>query len=283
MSAWHSHDYARIEAAIRYLDAHASRQPSLAEAARAAHLSPQHFQRVFRRWAGISPKRFVQLLTVESAKVRLRAGRSVLDAAWGAGLSGPGRLHDLFVNLEAVTPGEFKTRGGGLRVRHGFHPTPFGTALLAATDRGICHLSFVDESRERKALSELRRAWPNAELHEDTRATAKLVARVFSGTANGHRRKPLTVLTGGTNFQAQVWRALLKIPPGARTTYGALAKAIGKPKAARAVGNAVASNPIAYLIPCHRVVRSVGTLGDYRWGPDRKRALLAWESVRAEA
>lgn len=283
MNAWHSHDYARIEAALRYLDEHAARQPSLAEAARAAHLSPHHFQRVFRRWAGISPKRFVQVHTVETAKARLRAGRSVLDAAWDAGLSGPGRLHDLFVNLEAVSPGEFKARGGGLIVRHGFHPSPFGTALLAATDRGICHLAFVDEGRERKALEELRRAWPSAELKQDAPATAKLIARVFPASANGRRREPLTVLAGGTNFQAQVWRALLKVPPGTRTTYGALAKAIGKPKAARAVGQAVARNPIAYLIPCHRVVRSLGALGDYRWGADRKRALLAWEAARAKA
>ncbi|MBI3830761.1 MAG: methylated-DNA--[protein]-cysteine S-methyltransferase [Planctomycetes bacterium] len=280
MKTWNPDDYRRIELAIRFLDRNATRQPDLEEIARAAHLSAFHFQRLFKRWAGVTPKRFLQILTVELAKERLAASRSVLDTAWDVGLSGPGRLHDLFVAVEAVTPGEFKARGAGLSIRYGFHATPFGLALLGVTERGVCHLAFVEESNERRALAELKCGFPAAQIAEDAVRTARFAEQVFQ--KNPKRAKSEMVLHAGTNFQAKVWNALLRIPPGAVATYGEIACAIGKPKAVRAVGHAVARNSVAYLIPCHRVIRSLGVIGHYRWGPARKRIMLAWEAARRE-
>ena len=268
-------DYTRVERAIRFLEEHAERRPSLAEVSRSAGLSPAHFQRLFSRWAGISPKRFLQFLAKEHALERLRASATVLDAAWDAGLSGPGRLHDLLVSSEAATPGEVASGGRGLAIAWGFHPTPFGECLLGMTARGICHLSFVVSGR-RAALADLRRRWPRADLHEDQALAAQTAGRAFARSPRGR----LSLHLAGTNFQMKVWEALLRIPPGAAATYGEIARRIGRPSAARAVARAVGANPVAWLIPCHRVLRSIGTIGGYRWGVERKRAMLGWEAAR---
>jgi AraC family transcriptional regulator of adaptative response/methylated-DNA-[protein]-cysteine methyltransferase len=274
-------DYARIESAIRFLDARRDAQPSLTAVARHVGLSDSHFQRMFTRWAGISPKRFLQHQTAQVVKRLLRERRSVLDASYAAGLSGPSRLHDLIVNAEAVTPGEFQRAGDGLTVLYGFHPSPFGECLIAVTRRGVCHLAFVHPVSRRDALERLRLGWPRAELVPDQPITRAAAARAFPppGTA---RRPGLALHVKGTNFQLKVWEALLGVPDGAVTTYGELAAAVGDPKAARAVGTAMGSNPISYLIPCHRVIRSTGELGGYAWGPDRKRVMLALETARGE-
>ena len=272
-------DYARVERAIRFLDAHRTEQPSLAAVARHAGLSESHFQRLFTRWAGISPKRFVQHQTAEVLKSLLRTERSVLDAAYEAGLSGASRAHDLILNAEAVTPGDVARAGEGLVVAYGFHPSPFGECLVATTPHGICHLAFTDPVTRRDALNRLRHDWPRATIVADQHGTAAAAARAFP--APGERAAPgLSIHVKGTNFQLKVWRALLAIPDGGVTTYGALAAAIDEPDASRAVGNAVGRNPISWLIPCHRVLRSTGALGGYAWGTDRKRVMLALERVR---
>ena len=273
-------DYPRIETAIRYLAAHAEEQPTLSNVAAEVGLSPFHLQRVFKRWAGISPKRLLQLLTVEHAKELLDESASVLDATYEVGLTSPARLHDHFVALEAVTPGEYKSGGGDLEIRYGFHGSPFGHMLIAATDRGICRLTFPSGDEQRDEIAGLAQRWPRATLVESRTATADLAQRIFDGES---REEPLRLLVQGTNFQIAVWRALLSIPEGEATTYSRIAHAIGRPRAVRAVGNAVGANPIAYLIPCHRVLRQIGALGGYRWGSTRKQALLAWESARLEA
>jgi len=270
-------DYARVERAIRFLEEHAERRPSLAEIARSAGLSPAHFQRLFSRWAGISPKRFLQFLAKEHVVGLLRRSASVLDAAYEAGLSGPGRLHDLIVSAEAATPGEVASGGRGVAIAWGFRPTPFGECLLGITPRGICHLSFAGPGGRRSALADLGRRWPRATLREDRALAARIAGRIFAGPGRGGLRLHLA----GTNFQLKVWEALLRIPSGAATTYGDIARRIGRPSAARAVAGAVAANPVAWLIPCHRVLRSVGTLGGYRWGIKRKRAMLGWEAARS--
>jgi AraC family transcriptional regulator of adaptative response/methylated-DNA-[protein]-cysteine methyltransferase len=270
-------NYERIGRAIAYLRRHAEEQPDLAAAARHVNLSEHHFQRLFTRWAGVSPKRFVQYLTVEHAKSRLASAGSVLDLAGAVGLSGPGRLHDLFVTLEAMSPGEYRAGGSGLAIRYGVHESPFGPALLAMTERGLCGMRFVEGDREGAAW--LRRNWPEADLRQDAAATAPVVERIFQPLASGAGR-PLALLVKGSNFQVKVWRALLELPFGSVTTYGQIAARIGAPGSARAVGGAVGANPIAWLIPCHRVIRETGLLGGYRWGPDRKAAMLGWEAAR---
>jgi AraC family transcriptional regulator of adaptative response/methylated-DNA-[protein]-cysteine methyltransferase len=271
-------DYRRIERAIRFLDARVVDQPSLEDVAREIGLSPFHAQRLFTRWAGISPKRFLGLLTVGHAKAALQAGESVLDATYEVGLSGPSRLHDLFTTYEAMTPGEYKQQGAGLVVRYGVHPTPFGTALLLTTERGIAGLSFVDDAPE-EAIADARAAWPLSRFVEDRAATGALVARLFDGTGG----EPTRLLLKGTNFQVKVWSALLRVPAGRVVSYLDLATAIGQPRAVRAVGNALAHNPVGFVVPCHRVIRATGALGDYRWGHVRRRALLAWEAAQTEA
>ncbi len=273
-------DAERVERAIRYLDAHYRSQPPLDQVAAAAGLSTYHFQRVFKRWAGVSPKRFLQFLTVEHAKTALREGQSVLNTAYDAGLSGPGRLHDLFVAVEAVTPGEFKDAGAGLSIRYGFQDSRFGECMLAATDRGICRLAFSADSDRGHLVTELGRAWPGASLQEDALGTRALARRVFAGPGSEH--SPLTLVLRGTNFQLKVWEALLRIPPGALASYSDVARSIGRPHAQRAVGTAVGQNPIAYLIPCHRVIRSTGAFGSYRWGATRKKAIVGWEAACRE-
>lgn len=272
-------DYARIERAIRYLDAERGARPTLAEVARHIGLSEAHFQKLFTRWAGISPKRFLQHRTADVVKRLLREHRSVLDASYEAGLSGPSRLHDLLVNAEAVTPGEYQREGEGLEVRYGVHPSPFGECLVAVTTRGICHLSFVHPVTRRAAVERLQHDWPRATLVPDQAATRRVAMRVFPRTGSTTATS-LSLHVKGTNFQLKVWDALLRVPDGAVTTYGGIAAAIGDPHAARAVGGAVGSNPISWLIPCHRVIRSTGELGGYAWGPERKRVMLALETTR---
>lgn len=275
-------DYARVERAIRYLDARRADQPSLAEVARHTGLSESHFQRLFTRWAGISPKRFVQHQTAAVLTSLLRERRSVLDASLTAGLSGPSRAHDLILNAEAVTPGDVARAGAGLRIAYGFHPSPFGECLVATTSHGICHLAFTGPVSRAAALARLRSDWPRAELVADQNGTRAAAAMAFP--APGARGAPgLSLHVKGTNFQLKVWRALLAIPDGGVTTYGAIAADLGEPSAARAVGNAVGQNPISWLIPCHRVLRSTGALGGYAWGPDRKRVMLTLERLRARA
>ena len=274
-------DYARIEKAIRYLDREHTVAPSLGAVADHVGLSEAHFQRLFTRWAGISPKRFLQHRTAEVVKRLLRERRPLLDVTFEAGLSGPGRLHDLLVNAEAVTPGEYQRAGEGLVIKYGFHPTPFGECLIAVTPRGICHLAFTQPISRSEALERLHHDWGGAELVPDQGATRGAAAKAFpppgSAPVSG-----LALHVKGTNFQLKVWRALLEIEPGTVTTYGDIAAMIGDPKASRAVGSAVGSNPVSYLIPCHRVIRSTGELGGYAWGPDRKRTMLALETTRLE-
>jgi AraC family transcriptional regulator of adaptative response/methylated-DNA-[protein]-cysteine methyltransferase len=272
-------DYLRIEKAISFLQLNYTRQPDLQEVARSVHLSEYHFQRLFTRWAGISPKRFLQYLTLEHAKRALKESRSVLDATFDAGLSSPGRLHDLFVTIEAMTPGEFKQSGDGLTIQYGFHPTLFGECLLAVTERGICGLSFVPEGKRGQVLKELRDRWTGATLREASAVTLPFVDRLFTRPAK-KRRAPLQLLLKGTNFQIKVWEALMRIPEGSVVSYEDLARSIGSPKSSRAVGSAVGKNPVAYIIPCHRVIRREGIIGNYHWGPERKKALLGWEWAR---
>ncbi len=269
-------DYARIEKAIRFLDSARATAPTLATVARHVGLSETHFQKLFTRWAGISPKRFVQHRTAEVVKRLLRERRPVLDVAYEAGLSGPGRLHDLVVNAEAVTPGELQRGGLGVTVRYGFHPTPFGECLIAVTPRGVCHLAFVAPMTRRDALDCLRRDWPLAELVPSQAATRGAAAKAFPPPGS-NRIPSLSLHVKGTNFQLKVWRALLEIPAGSVTTYGDIAAAVGDPKASRAVGAAVGSNPVSYLIPCHRVIRATGEIGGYAWGPERKKVMLCYE------
>jgi AraC family transcriptional regulator of adaptative response/methylated-DNA-[protein]-cysteine methyltransferase len=274
-------DYDRIAGAIDYIVEHAGSQPGLAEVAAELCLSPYHFQRLFSRWVGLSPKRFLEVVTVERAKRLLADGRlPLLDASETLGLSSTSRLHDHFVRLEAVTPGEFKAAGEGLTIRHGVAESPFGRAFVASTPRGICALAFVDDASADAALESVARAWPCAVLVADPPAAAKLVAQVFDREAEG--RAPISVFVRGTNFQIAVWRALLAIPEGGLASYGDVARAIGKPEAVRAVGTAVGANPCAFLIPCHRVIRGNGEIGGYRWGPTRKRAIHIWEAAATD-
>lgn len=274
-------DYARIEKAILFLEQNYHRQPELREVAQSVSLSEFHFQRLFRRWAGISPKRFIQFLTLEHAKKLLEASHSVLDATYDAGLSSPGRLHDLFVNIEAMTPGEFKARGAGLRISFGFQPSPFGECLLAVTDRGICGLGFNDVGGRAQSLHDFQERWPEAHWEENVRLTHPYITRIF-GVRRENGNRPLTLLLHGTNFQVKVWEALLRIPMGTVVPYEELATTVCSPQATRAVAGAVAKNPIAFLIPCHRVIRKAGVIGGYHWGAARKKAILAWEAARAE-
>lgn len=272
-------DYQRIEQAIRFLEANARRQPSLDEIAGSVHLSKYHFQRLFKRWAGVSPTQFLRFLTLEHAKQRLQDSASVLDAALDSGLSGPGRLHDLFVTFDAVTPGEYQQRGAGVLITYGLHETPFGSCLLATTRRGICALHFAAEGHDSASTDPLRQRWPLADIEQDPGRTQPLIDRIFA-PAPQDNGEPFHLLLRGTNFQVNVWRALLSIPSGSVVSYGALAAYLGKPRATRAVAQAIARNPVAYLIPCHRVIASAGDVHGYRWGTARKKAMLGWEASR---
>ena len=270
-------DYERVASVIRYLDQHHTDQPDLPELARGAGLSPFHFHRLFSTWAGVTPKVFLQCLTLEHVKALLREGQSVLDTALNVGLSGPGRLHDLCVTLEAASPGELKSGGAGTKISYGFANTPFGEALIAETTRGICHLSFVNGQGRNGGRNLLSSQWPEAKLHRNDQRTEELSANIFIRPPQDKPRPRLRAFVRGTPFQVQVWRALLRVPTGSLTTYGRLSAAIDQPKAARAVGSAVGANPIAFVIPCHRVIRETGVLGHYHWDPIRKRAMIGWE------
>lgn len=274
-------DYRRVESALKYLQANFKSKPSLKEIAERASLSEYHFQRIFTRWAGLSPERFIKYLTKESAKKALAESKSLLDAAYKSKLSSQGRLYDLFVSTEAVTPGEFKTLGKGLVIDYGIHPSPFGLCFIAETARGICALEFRQETEAESALSDFKLRWKNARINENSSKTRRTVRSIFE-PGKGGSKKPLKLLLRGTNFQIKVWEALLKIPPGCIVSYQDLAIHLGKPKSARAVASAVASNPIAYLIPCHRVIRKMGVISGYRWGSERKMAMIGRESASAD-
>jgi AraC family transcriptional regulator of adaptative response/methylated-DNA-[protein]-cysteine methyltransferase len=272
-------DYARIEAAIRYLDDHFQDQPSLNELAEVAGLSPYHFQRVFQRWAGISPKRFLQFLTVDYARGLLQRSMPVLDAAYEAGLSGPSRLHDLFIAAEAVTPGDVRRLGEDLVIRWGIHESPFGPCLIGVTERGMCWLSFgpADAADVAWVQEHLGGRWPKAALIEDQAATTPYAAKVFNGTCHND---PLALHLRGTNFQIRVWEALMRVPPAALASYEDIARRIGQPNATRAAASAVAHNPLAFVVPCHRIIRKTGPFNNYAWGAPRKQAIIGWEQAR---
>ena len=267
--------YKRVEEAIRYLTENYMRQPSLYEVADAVHLSPFHFQKIFTDWAGISPKKFLQYLTVETLKKELQQTRNLSEAAERVGLSTQSRVYDLFVQIEAVTPNEYKTGGAGMFIEYGIHPTPFGDCLLALTDRGICALRFIDEN-ETLLLTELQQEWRAAHISRNQNRTKEVVGEIFK-TSSGNKIK---LLLKGTNFQLKVWNALVKIPFGNVVSYQTIGEEIENPQAVRAVGSAVGANPVAYIIPCHRVIRRDAIIGEYRWGTIRKKALLGWEKAQ---
>ena len=274
-----SREFARMTRAIQYIDREYQRQPKLAEIASHVGLSGFHFNRLFRRWTGLTPKQYLAEVTSRAAGSALRDEPSVMDAAHSVGLSGGGRLHDLTVTLEAMSPGEIRGKGAGVEIHHGVTATPFGSAFVARTSRGLMRLSFLDGRSDATEIAALRVLWPHAKLIRDDDA-----ARTLAGSLWGPRGdKPVTVplAVAGTNFQVQVWRALLELEPGATVTYSALARRLGRPDGARAVGNAVGANPVAWLIPCHRVLKASGELGGYRWGASRKQMIHRWEERRA--
>ncbi len=269
-----SRDFGRIARAIRYIEGRFREQPRLADVAAQAGLSEFHFNRLFRRWAGVTPKQYLAFVTGNAAKTALLTQPSVLDAAYAVGLSGPGRLHDLIVTLDAMTPGELKSFGRGTVIRYGFTDSPFGRALIATTSRGICHLVFVETGQEKEALRDLAGRWSDATLEQDDGHALRLARQIWQG--RGKAAIPVSV--GGTNFQLKVWQALVDLGGRFTTTYASVALNVGSGSATRAVGNAVGANQVAWLIPCHTVLRKDGSLGGYQWGEDRKRAMLAWRS-----
>jgi len=274
----HSMDYERVEQAIKFLEQNFHHQPPLVEIADSVNLSEFHFQRLFGRWVGISPKRFLQFLTKEYAKQLLENSGNLLDVTYEAGLSSPGRLHDLFVTCEAVTPGEYKRKGEGLTIKYGFHPSPFGECLLATTERGICGFFFVKYRQRKDPLTELHYFWKNADIVEDPHASRDLVDRIFNPSF-ADASTPLHLILSGTNFQIKVWEALIKIPFGAVVSYEDVAVQVGIPGATRAVGSAVGKNPVSFIIPCHRVIRKTADFGNYGGGTARKKAILGWEAA----
>lgn len=275
-----SEDYQRIEKAIRFIENNFKYQPTLEKIADSVHLSKYHFNRMFKRWAGVSPIQFQQFLTLDYTKRKLAESKSLLDTSLDAGLSGPSRLHDLFVTFEAMTPGEFKKQGAGLKISYGFSNSPFGGCLLAITDRGICHLGFVKKSQRMDALKTLFETWPGAQFEENKKTIETKAKSIFNmGTRKSPQ--PFNILVKGTNFQIHVWKALLRIPEGWIVSYQDIATSIGKPRAFRAVANAIAINPVAYLIPCHRVIAKSGRIHQYRWGAVRKKAIIGWEAARS--
>ncbi len=273
-----SDDFQRIEKAIEFVEANFKSQPTLAEIAQSVHLSKYHFDRLFKRWAGISPIQFLQFMTLDYTKQKLAESKSLLDTALDAGLSGPSRLHDLFVTFEAMTPGEFKKQGAGLKIEYGFCKSPFGECLLATTPRGICYFGFVEDDRRGEILSQLFQTWPDSDFNENSQRVDLMVQKIFSVDPS-KEVAPFNLQIKGTNFQVQVWKALLNIPKGWFVSYGDIATYIGHPESFRAVANAVAINPVAYLIPCHRVIAKSGKIHRYRWGSARKKALIGWEAA----
>jgi AraC family transcriptional regulator of adaptative response/methylated-DNA-[protein]-cysteine methyltransferase len=280
-----SRDYALIRRAIAFLSETWAEQPSLERLAAHLGLSPAHCQKLFKRWCGLSPKEFVQAITVDHARGLLAGSASVLDAAHEVGLSGGSRLHDLFVSHEAMTPGDYKRRGEGLDMAYGFHASPFGEALLIATGRGLAGLAFVDEDKAQSredALADMMQRWPKARYVEDPARTAPHARLVFS-PLEWRKERPVRLVMIGTDFDVRVWETLLKIPMGSAVSYTDIARHIGAPAASRAVGSAVGRNPLSFVVPCHRVLRGDGSLGGYHWGLTRKRALIGWETGRVAA
>jgi len=275
-------DYDIVRRAIAHIRGNWRRQPEVDEIAEAAGVSPTELHHLFRRWAGLTPKAFLQALTLDQARRLLRDSASVLDASYEVGLSGPGRLHDLFVTHEAMSPGEWKAGGEGLTIRYGFHPSPFGTALVMATERGLAGLAFADPGEEQAAFADMRSRWPKATYVEDRDATAPLAQRIFDQKL-WRPDRPLRVVLIGTDFEVRVWEALMRIPFGRVTSYSDLARKVAAPKAARAVGAAVGKNPVCFVVPCHRVIGKSGALTGYHWGLTRKRAILGWEAGQAHA
>jgi AraC family transcriptional regulator of adaptative response/methylated-DNA-[protein]-cysteine methyltransferase len=272
-------NYNTISQAIEYLAQNFKNQPELDEVAEIVHLSPFHFQRMFSEWVGISPKRFLQFLTASYLKEKLAESSNLIDAAESAGLSAQSRVYDLFVTLEAVTPHQYKTKGEGLKIEYGFHNTPFGECFIATTEKGICGLSFIENISNEECLNQFKYNWKNAAFSTNQEKSKAIIDKIFDPEV---RDKKLHLIVKGTNFQVKVWDALIKLPFGSITTYQKIAEYIGSPKAVRAVGSAVGDNSIAYLIPCHRVIRKEGKIGEYRWGSARKKVLLGWESAKAE-
>jgi AraC family transcriptional regulator of adaptative response/methylated-DNA-[protein]-cysteine methyltransferase len=273
-------DYDIVRRAIGHIREHWRSQPEIDAIAEAAGVTPTELHHLFRRWAGLTPKAFLQAITLDSARTLLRASASVLDAAYEVGLSGPGRLHDLFVTHEAMSPGEWKSGGQGLTIRYGFHPSPFGIALVMASERGLAGLAFADAGDEKAALADMRQRWPNASYVEDSAGTAALARRIFD-PKRWRADEPLRVVLIGTDWEVRVWETLLRIPLGRLTSYSSIASKLCAPKAARAVGAAVGKNPISFVVPCHRVVGSSGALTGYHWGITRKHAMLGWEAGHA--
>lgn len=271
-----SREFTRMTRAIEFIDREYQRQPRLADIARHVGLSEFHFNRLFRRWTGLTPKQYLAEVTSRAAGAALRAEPSVMDAAHSVGLSGGGRLHDLTVTLEAMTPGEIRAGGLGVEIRHGVASTPFGSAFIAETARGLMRLSFLETRSDATEIAALRVLWPHAKFLRDEARARELAAEIW-----GHGPVTIPLAVAGTNFQVQVWRALLELEPGATVTYSALARQLGKPDGARAVGNAVGANPVAWVIPCHRVLKASGELGGYRWGTARKHMIRRWEERRA--
>ena len=275
-------DYDHVRRAIEFLSERWEDQPRLEELSAHLGLSPAHTQRLFKRWCGLSPKEFVQAITIDRARDLLGSEASVLDASLEVGLSGAGRLHDLFVDHEAMTPGDFKKKGAGLDIAYGFHPSPFGLALVMATDRGIAGIAFADgdgADARRAALADMTRRWPAATFRENGDATRRHVERVFV-PSKWVAEQPVRLVMIGTDFEVRVWQALLEIPFGRSVSYADIARQIGQPGALRAVGSAIGRNPISFVVPCHRVCRSDGGLGGYHWGVTRKRAIIGWEKAQ---
>ena len=270
-------DYEVVRRTLAFITDHWRRQPTVEEMAAHVGLSAGHLHHLFRRWAGLTPKDFLQAITLDAARALLRDEATVLDAAYEVGYSGPGRLHDLFVTHEAMTPGDFKTGGDGLTMSYGFHPSPFGLAIVVATDRGLAGLGFCDPGGEPSALTDMRQRWPRASFQENAAATGPIAARIFD-PATWADGQPLRVVLIGTDFEVRVWETLLRIPMGKATTYSTIASHIGRPTAARAVGAAVGKNPISFVVPCHRVLGRSGALTGYHWGLTRKQAMLGWEA-----
>jgi AraC family transcriptional regulator of adaptative response/methylated-DNA-[protein]-cysteine methyltransferase len=275
-------DYAVVRRAIAFISEHWRAQPEIDEIAAAVGTTTADLHHVFRRWAGLTPKAFLQAITLDNARRLLRSSASVLDAAYEVGLSGPGRLHDLFVTHEAMSPGEWKSGGEGLSVAYGFHPSPFGSALVMTTERGLAGLAFADPGEEEAALDDMRGRWAKARYSEDKERTGAIARRIFDPTL-WRPERPLRVVLIGTDFEVRVWETLLGIPMGRATTYSDIAAKLGKPTASRAVGAAVGKNPVSFVVPCHRVMGKSGDLTGYHWGITRKRAMLGWEAGRVEA
>ena len=272
-------DYEIVKRAIAYTTENYRAQPEVDAIAHAAGTDPRRLNELFRRWCGLSPNVFLQSVTLDNARKILRESPNILDASYELGLSGPGRLHDLFVTHESMSPGEWKTGGQGLTVYYGFHPSPFGSALIMATDRGLCGLAFADSGEEREVLDDMRSRWPNARYTEDSARTVVYAQRIFD-SGQWKLDTPLRIVLIGTDFEVRVWETLLRIPMGRATTYSDIATKIRRPKAARAVGAAVGKNPISFVVPCHRVVGKSGALTGYHWGLTRKRAMLGWEAAK---